>query len=262
MPANYGGLWWNAPAESEPGWGINFAHQGDTLFASWFTYDLDGSPLWMVVAAQKTAANVYAGTLYRATGPAFSAMPFDPAQVAGTPVGTATFTFTGDASASFAYTVGGVSQSKSITREVFGFPVPTCTWGAQPDLGLASNFQDLWWAAPAGVEAGWGINLTHQGDILFGTWFTYGQDGRPLWLVVAALRNGPNAYAGKLFTARGPAFDAVPFDPDKVVPTEVGDASFSFADGNRGTFSYTVNGVAQSKAITREIFAPPGTVCD
>ncbi len=34
---NYQGLWWNAPAGSESGWGINFAHQGDTLFATWFT---------------------------------------------------------------------------------------------------------------------------------------------------------------------------------------------------------------------------------
>ncbi|TMG87516.1 MAG: hypothetical protein E6H78_01000, partial [Betaproteobacteria bacterium] len=41
-PANYEGLWWKSPAESESGWGINFAHQGDTIFATWFTYDLTG----------------------------------------------------------------------------------------------------------------------------------------------------------------------------------------------------------------------------
>ena len=34
---NFGGLWWNSPAGSESGWGINFAHQGDQIFASWFT---------------------------------------------------------------------------------------------------------------------------------------------------------------------------------------------------------------------------------
>ena len=259
---NFGGLWWNAPAESERGWGINFAHQGDTLFASWFTYDLDGSPLWMVVAAPRTAANVYTGTLYRATGPAFSATPFDPAQVNGTPVGTATLTFSGNDNATFAYTVGDVAQAKNITREVFAFPVPTCTWGAQPDLALASVFQDLWWAAPAGVEDGWGINLTHQGDIVYGTWFTYGLDGKPLWLVVAAGRSGANAYTGKLYTARGPPFNSVPFDSALVIPAEAGDASFTFADGNRATFAYTVNGVAGTKEITREIFGPPGTVCE
>ncbi len=259
---NYGGLWWNAPAFSEPGWGIGIAHQGDTVFASWFTYDLDGSPLWMVVAATPTAPNVYAGTLYRATGPAFSAMPFDPAQVKGTAVGTATFTFTDSDNAIFAYTIGGPTQTKNITREVFAAPVPVCTWGAQPDLALASHFQDLWWAAPAGAESGWGVNLTHQGDVIFATWFTYGQDGKPLWLVVRAEKTAASAYSGRLFTARGPPFNVLPFDPAKVVATEVGTASFVFADGNHATFAYTVNGVEQTKLITREVFAPPGTVCE
>ncbi|MGC1818702.1 MAG: S8 family peptidase, partial [Casimicrobiaceae bacterium] len=36
---NYQGLWWASPAGSESGWGINFAHQGDVIFATWFTYD-------------------------------------------------------------------------------------------------------------------------------------------------------------------------------------------------------------------------------
>ena len=39
-----GGLWWAAPAGSQSGWGINFAHEGDTIFATWFTFDHDGSP--------------------------------------------------------------------------------------------------------------------------------------------------------------------------------------------------------------------------
>ena len=53
----------------------------------------------------------------------------------------------------------------------------------------------------------------------------------------------------------------MPFDPLKVIPTEVGMATLMFADGNNATFAYTVNGIAQSKAITREVFAPPGTMC-
>ena len=259
---NYGGLWWNAPANSESGWGLSIAHQGDTIFVSWFTYDFDGSPLWMVVAATRTAPNVYAGTLFRATGPAFNAMPFDPTQVAGTPVGPATFTFTDNDNATFVYAIGDVPQTKNITRQVFALPIPTCTWGAQPDLSLASRYQDLWWAAPAGSERGWGINLTHQGDVIFAAWFTYGPDGKPLWLVVRAEKTAPNTYSGKLFTARGPPFNVMPFDPARVIATQVGTADFTFTDGNHATFGYNVNGVAQARSITREIFVPPGTVCE
>jgi hypothetical protein len=53
----------------------------------------------------------------------------------------------------------------------------------------------------------------------------------------------------------------VPFDSTKVAGTTVGTATFTFTDGNTGTFNYTVNGVTQTKAITREIFVAPGTVC-
>ena len=63
--ANYEGLWWNAPANSEPGWGINLAHHGDTIFATWFTYDATGKGWWLVMTAPRTAPNTYAGTLYR-----------------------------------------------------------------------------------------------------------------------------------------------------------------------------------------------------
>ncbi len=41
------------PAES--GWGINFAHQGDIVFATWFTYDTAGKPWWLIAELHKTA---------------------------------------------------------------------------------------------------------------------------------------------------------------------------------------------------------------
>ena len=119
----------------------------------------------------------------------------------------------------------------------------------------------MWWNAPAGSESGWGINFTHQGDTIFATWFTYGLDGLPLWLSVTAQKTGPGTYAGTLYRTTGPAFNAVPFNPAAVAATPVGTATLTFASGNSGTFAYTVNGVAQVKPITRQVFAVPGTAC-
>ena len=45
------------------------------------------------------------------------------------------------------------------------------------------------------------------------------------------------------------------------VRTTVGTGTFTFTDANSGTFSYTVNGVAQSKPIARFVYASPATVC-
>jgi hypothetical protein len=260
-PANYEGLWWNAPAGSESGWGINFEHQGDIIFATWFTYDATGKGWWLVMTAPKSAAkaagDTYSGTLYQTHGPAFNAVPFSPAQVTPTAVGNGTLTFSDTSNGTFSYTVNGISQAKSITRQVFG-PLPTC--GAAVNLAAATNYQGLWWAAPAGSESGWGINFAHEGDTIFATWFTYDLDGTPMWLVVTANKTAQGTYQGTLYRTTGPAFSAVPFDPNKVGITAVGQATLTFTDGNTGTFAYTVNGIAQAKAITRQVFSG-GTTC-
>jgi hypothetical protein len=132
-----------------------------------------------------------------------------------------------------------VSQTKAITRMVFG-TVPTCTSALLADPAVAVNEQDLWWAAPAGAEAGWGINLVEQSNIFFATWFTYDTDGSPLWLSMTATASGANAYAGTLYRSTGPAFDAAPFDSAQVVLTPVGTGTLTFSNGNAGRFDYTV----------------------
>jgi len=255
---NYQGLWWNAPAGSESGWGINLAHQGDVIFATWFTYDGSGKAWWLSMTANKTGSGVYAGDLYRTHGPSFNAVPFNPADVTATKVGTGTLTFSGVSDGTFAYVVAGTTQTKPITRQVFG-ALPSCTV-APPDLTAAINYQDLWWA-PGGVESGWGVNFTQQGDIIFATWFTYDLDGTPMWLSATVNKTGPGAYTGTLYRTTGPAFDAVPFLPVNVTATSVGTLTLTFANGNAGTFAYTVNGVTQSKAIVRQLFSATGTVC-
>ncbi len=256
---NYEGLWWNAPAGSESGWGINLAHQGDVIFATWFTYKEGGKAWWLSMTANKTGTNAYAGDLYETHGPPFNATPFIPALVTATKVGTGRLQFHDNDNGVFNYTLNGIAQTKSITRQLFGVQ-PTCTYGIQSDLSATRNYQDLWWAKN-GSESGWGVNLTHQGDTIFATWFTYDADGTPLWFSATASKVGVREYSGKLYRTSGPAFNAVPFNPAAVTATGVGTATFKFTDGATGTFSYDANGITQTKPITRQVFRPPGTVC-
>ncbi|HEX4523973.1 MAG TPA: hypothetical protein VH704_10670 [Casimicrobiaceae bacterium] len=266
---NYQGLWFN-PAES--GWGINFAHDGDTIFASWFTYDMTGKGTWLVMTATKTGPNTYTGTLVQGTGPAFDAVPFPPlgspggATVSGLG-GPATLMFTDANNALFTYTVNGITQTKAITRQVLAAaPLPVCTFGGQPNLALATNYTALWWAAPPGSEAGWGVNLTHQGDLIFVTWFTFAHDHTPMWLVGTASKTSPGVYTiTQLGRLTGPPFSATPFPPlgtpGGPVVAVAGSATLTFTDGNTATFNYTVDGVTQTKTITRQVLQNPGTVC-
>ena len=262
---NFQGLWWNDPDGSEPGWGINLNHQGDTIFATWFTFGLAGQPLWLVASATSTptAPNAFSGDLLTFSGSRFDA--FDQTKVVSAPAGSLNVTFSDIDHASFDYTVAGQSQTKQIKREPLNAsPMASCVWGAQSDLALATNYQDLWYAFPADSEKGWGVNFTHQGDTIFATWFTYGMDGQPLWLV-ASISNTPaqpSVYAGTLNkVTSGPPFNAVPFDFAAIKFQAEGTLTVTFRDGNFATFDYTIDGVKQTKQITRDVFAPPGTVC-
>ena len=258
---NVQGLWWNSPAGSQSGWGVNLTHQGDIIFATWFTYDTDGSGMWLVMSnGNKTADNTYSGTLYRTTGPAFSADPWNPAQVGITAVGSATFTFTDGSNGTFAYTVNGITQSKAITRQIFDSPLPVCV--EFPTFAPSTNYSDLWWHAPANSESGWGVNIQHQGEILFATWFTYDATGKGLWLVMSnGGKVGPGTYRGTLFHTTGTPFSA-PWNQSQFAFTEAGTATLTFSDFYTGTFAYTVNGVSQSKPIVRQVYSTPATVCN
>jgi subtilisin family serine protease len=255
---NHTAMWWNA---DESGWGVNFAHQGDTVFATLFTYDSAGKPLWLVMSngARQGGADTYSGPLYRTTGPAFNAVPFTPIGAANVAqVGTMRVTF-GAAETTLDYEVDGTRVAKKIAKQVFGARAAQCAPSSDSRAALV-NYQDMWWN-PA--ESGWGLNIAHQGDTLFATLFTYAADGSPLWLVMAqGLLKPDGGFEGDLYRTRGSAFNAQPFVP--VAPadvTKVGTMRLRFADGASGTLEYSVDGVPVTKAITRQVFDSPVPHC-
>jgi hypothetical protein len=128
---------------------------------------------------------------------------------------------------------------------------------AQALAASAPNYEGLWWD---GAENGWGINLAHQGDQIYLTWYTYDANGKASWLAMLAQKSAPGTYSGTIFEAHGPAFNANPFAP---VPSlaNVGNGTLTFSDTNNGTFSYSAKGVNAVKAITRFPFAAPPPTC-
>ena len=74
------------------------------------------------------------------------------------------------------------------------------------------------------------------------------------FLAMTANRIGNNVFSGTLYETSGPAFNTVPFDSNAVSYHAVGTGTLDFSDANNGTFSYNVNGIAQSKPVTRTVF--------
>jgi hypothetical protein len=259
-PTNGQGIWWVADG-AESGWGINITHQGDKLFATWFTYDDQGRPAWFVMSdGARSGRYSYSGALYVTTGPWFAAPAFDPASVARTQVGTMQFDVFNVDHAQMTAVVNGRTVNKLLVRQQFASPLPRC--GPDVSPGASPNYTALWWAAPAGSESGWGLNLVHQGDVIFATWFTYDSGGRGTWFVGSSLaRSGSMTFTGTMFTTAGPPYSAAPWDASRVSRMPSGNATLTFTDQANGTFDFSLGGVNVSKRITRQVFASPQAVC-
>ena len=263
---SYEGLWWN-PAES--GWGLSIAHQGDVIFAVWYTFDRDGSPTWFAMPEARLADEALNGMSAMGDVEMMMGMPRNPPLYTGalyrpsmsagklvmTEVGMGTLLFREKESAVFAYTVGNVAGSKQVGKMIYAAGAPSCTLGGAK--GTTENYQDLWFN-PA--DSGWGVNIAHQGDIVFGTYFTYDARGRAEWLAVPdATRLGSGVYGGTLARATGPAFDQA-WDAAKVRVAAVGSATFGF-ESQGALFNLRREGASQTRPMVRMQFAAPATVC-
>ena len=160
---------------------------------------------------------------------------------------------------------GGLSLNRNgstSTNSPMNFSGATGTVPAStpPPPAASLNFQALWWRSPAGSENGWGVNIVHQGNVLVATWYTYGPDGTAMWMIMSAgATTAERTYKGDIYRATGGPFNA--YDPSLFKATLVGTGTFTFIDASNGTFTYTVDGITQSKSITRYLFATPVTTC-
>jgi photosystem II stability/assembly factor-like uncharacterized protein len=232
-------LWWNPAA---PGTGLTIAqHASNQVFMVWYAYDAAGKQVWRVMPGGSWSDRTLSGTLYETDGPPYFQGTFDPARVKLTPVGIATLEFQDQDTATVVHRDGsGVERSRtSISRMQFG----------ERSAPLSENFSDIWYNA---AESGWGVGISHQGSRIFATWYVYGDDGEPMWIIMpdsvieysyAGVVARPLA-RGDIYTTRG--------NPDgSYTSTKVGTASIFFRDLNRAEIAYSAFGKSQTTEITR-----------
>ena len=241
-PANYQDLWWAGSQEN--GWGMSITQHGAMLFVALYVYDAQGRPLWVVMpgGSWNGGFTAFTGALYIPTGSWFGA--YNASQlVPNAPVGSATITFTGPATARLDYNINGVVGQKNIQRQLFG----------PADATPVATFGDMWWGGTA--QNGWGLAISQQYRTLFAVWYTYDQSGRTVWFVVpSGTWTAANVYTGTAYRTTGSPWIGAPYNPAALVPQPVGTVTLTFHDANNATMSYTVEGVTQSKAIVRQGF--------
>lgn len=264
---NYSALWWAGPAES--GWGVNLNHQGETIFATLFTYEATAEgnrnrAMWLPGTLRRTGDKTFEGKLLRTRGPSFDALPFVSIREGDmTEVGTMKVTFDDAENASLSYSLNGggtggtgAMVNKSIKRQHFAAPAE-CIFTT--NRLYSTNFQDMWWN---NHEAGWGLSLAHEGNSIFAVLYSYekgsGYSNKDEWHVATMTGTSSSfskVFEGDLLRTTGPAFNAAPFTPlaaDNV--RKVGRMSITFQGGDGGFLLYSIDDSEVYKFIRRQAF--------
>lgn len=112
----------------------------------------------------------------------------------------------------------------------------------------STDITDMWWNE---AEAGWGVNVILQNNLAFVTFFIYDTNRKPVWYTAQLADQGSLTWTGGLYATTGPWFGG-PFPSSAVTTRQAGTATFALQFIDRAAFSYTVDGVTVSKALTRQ----------
>ena len=253
-PVNLTAIWYETAA---PGYGVNVVHQGSILFVAWYTYGADGKLLWLLTAATRQPDGSYTGQINTFNGQPFNQINGAQAWTNTQIVGTARATLATDGKLDFSYTVNNISQQKRLERLVFAANPPTCSFTTGSRV-TATNYTDVWWNS---TESGWGLSMIHQGDLIFIAWYTYAADGKPMWVTGLASRQANGTYTGALNRpTSGTPFNQITNTPATTIPLpQVGNFALSFSNGENVSFSYTLDNIPQTRALSRYVFVGPTT---
>jgi YVTN family beta-propeller protein len=235
---SYLGLWWN-PDES--GWGMSVTQHGSMIFNAFYTYDQAGTPTWYVMSSCPLSGASCTGDIYKVTGGTAPTVAWNGAGKVVSSVGSGTLTFADANTATFSFTINGVAGSKSIVRQEFA------TGATQP----VENYIDLWWNPD---ESGWGVALTQQYGMIFAAWYGYDSTGNAVWYVASSCPVAGSGCTGDLYQVTGGSPLTGTWNGANKVTAKVGTVTFTFTDASNGTMSYSINGVAGSRNITRQGF--------
>jgi hypothetical protein len=114
---------------------------------------------------------------------------------------------------------------------------------------VATDLTDVWWPD---TEPGWGINFTHNANVVFATMFLFDADNQPMF-VVAVLEKQPgvDVYSGGVYGAEGTSYD-LPWNPDDRFEAQVGTMTFTLLNAVQGSLAYTIGSFGTQKLISRQ----------
>ncbi|CAN5362120.1 hypothetical protein BH11PSE11_BH11PSE11_20540 [soil metagenome] len=159
---------------------------------------------------------------------------------------------------------GNVSPTSTTTYSVAGTNAAGTGSPASVSVTVtaaqAASYQGMWYNPS---ESGWGMSATQHSNKIFAAIYTYDAGGQPVWYVIPTCPIQTTGCTGEIYKVVGATPPIVPWNGAGKQVSSVGTVTFTFTTATTGTFSFIINGVSGSKAITKDLFAtgstPPAT---
>lgn len=238
----YAGVWW-APAQ--PGQGLTFYHEGNTLAGAWYLYDEAGEGLWVTFVAELSGTHLQADLL-RFNGPPLGTV-WDSTLIQEQRVGTVDLQFISTQLAEADFTLNNKSGSLLLERfDMTGQRLPEGVLGG------------VYWDPN---QSGQGITLSHQDSTLAGAWYLYDTNGVGMWLTFVGTGVDPQATTATVDLLRftGPAL-GTPWDDALIADNIVGNAAIAFGQAGVERVDYRIGNATGQLQLQRFSLAPPQCV--
>jgi lysyl endopeptidase len=229
---DHSGPWYNV---NESGWGLTWNEYPNNGFLGlMFIYDTSGRADWYELAGTWTGNDVHSGNVLRDSGPAFG-NSFNSAQVSKTVVGTYTLTFTSATTATYTFTINGVTRTGVVLTKL-----------ANGAIARTSPYYNL-------NESGWGLTwFEYPNNGYLGLMFIYDTNGRADWYELGGTLSSANVHSGNLLRVSGPAFGTT-FNSAQVSKATVGTYTLTFTSATTATYSFTIGGVTRTGIVFNKL---------
>lgn len=199
------GHWWS-PQQS--GSGLDLFNTAGQVMAIWYTYDEAGHPTWYTAQGSVEAL----GSAWPLMRHRWTDGHYGGYAVAG----TMKLAVVHPESIQISWSIGSHDGSSTVQ--------PFVVSGVRPEIDHSGS-----WFDPS--NSGWGLSVTHQGDVLGGVFFTYDPAGAPTW--TAGFDRATSTV--QMYTYNG----ACPWCAYRTPTTaSAGRATFDFIDESHATFRH------------------------
>lgn len=131
------------------------------------------------------------------------------------------------------------------------FPLLDCADAlARLDVDAELNRSSIYYA-PA--NAGYGVALTHQDQIVVAIWYSYDANGRPTWYTAAASRRDDGRYRGDYFLSTGRPLATIANAPASLTTTAQGVIEIDFNAAGQLDFAFTPNAAATQHRLLQPL---------